>query len=306
MHKCLNKKCGTYWLNPRPLPDEVLKLYDSYSTHTIPTQPPARKISLARSLLELMRKSIHEEYGYKNNIPKYIKTVLVTISHLHPGWRNSQLNQILYVPFVKNGKLLDVGCGNGSTMKRFQELGFTVSGTDFDSKAIEEARKEGLNVHLGDLQEIAFPKNTFDVVFLSHVIEHVPNPVELLVECRRILKPNGFLIALTPNANSSGHQKFKHHWRGLEIPRHLQVFTPASLAHVAAQSGFMKIQSGTCMQGIHYLWNASKEHAQSGSFQIPPATKIKRVKDHVRLFGTGIKFALAPGREETLVIRCQK
>jgi 2-polyprenyl-3-methyl-5-hydroxy-6-metoxy-1,4-benzoquinol methylase len=306
LSQCSNDKCNTCWLNPAPITEEIVKLYDTYSTHSTPTQPAINKKSLVRKMAEMVRQNILSEYGYQNNLPKYIRPFLTFVSYLHPGWRNSQLNQILYVPFVQDGHLLDVGCGNGNAMTRFKERGFKVTGTDFDPKAIAEAKDNGLDVHLGDLQEISFPENTFDVVFLSHVIEHVPNPIEALAEYYRILKPGGYLIAVTPNANSLSHKKFKEHWRGLEIPRHLQIFTPASLANAAKKAGFKKVEGKTCLQGIHYLWDASKNHQATGSFDIPTPSKLKRLKDQIRLFTAGIRFTFAPGQEETILLQCQK
>lgn len=306
MSTCSNKKCGTCWLNPTPLPKEIAKLYNTYSTHSTPLPQPIIKKSFFRSILEVIRKTIFEEYGYQSNVPTPLKPLLKLISHLHPGWSNSQLNQILYVPFVKNGLLLDVGCGNGNAMERFKERGWQVVGTDFDAKAVNEAKDKGLDVHLGDLKELAFPGNTFDVVFLSHVIEHVPFPIDALSEYYRILKPGGYLIAITPNANSTSHKKFKHHWRGLEVPRHLQIFTPTSLADAAKKAGFTKVQGKTCLQGMHYLRDASKAHVETGNFNIPASTKMKRFKDQVFLFTAGMRFAFAPGQEETVLLQCQK
>lgn len=306
MSICSNSKCGTCWLNPAPLPEELVKLYNTYTTHSTPLPPSIIKKSFFRSILEMTRKTIFEEYGYKNNAPKPLKLFLKIISYLHPGWRDSQLNQILYVPFVENGLLLDVGCGNGNAMERFKERNWKVKGTDFDPKAISEAKEKGLDVYLGDLKEIAFPDNSFDLVFLSHVIEHVPFPIDTLTECYRILKPEGHLVAITPNANSKSHKDFKHHWRGLEIPRHLQIFTPNSLADAASQAGFTKVRGKTCLQGIHYLRDASKAHLKTGNFDVPAPTKIKGLKDKIFLFTTGIRFTFAPGQEETVLLQCQK
>lgn len=254
----------------------------------------------------MARKVVQEEYGYKNDLPSYLKPFLKIITHFHPGWRNSQLNELLYVPFIENGLLLDIGCGNGNAMERFQKKGWNVVGTDFDPKAVNEALNKGLNVHLGDLREISFPDNTYDVVFLSHVIEHVPDPIELLAECYRILKPNGLLIALTPNVNANSHARFKEHWRGLEIPRHLQIFTPTSLSHAAEQAGFENVSGQTCIQGIFYLRDASAEHVKTDSFELPAPKKLKRIRDQIYLFTSGIRFAIYPGKEETILLHCKK
>lgn len=306
MYICTDHKCGTYWLNPAPLVRELGKLYESYTTHSTPALVSETQNSLARRLLNHVRSAIYAKYQYKSLVHPYLQAVLRAVARIHPGWYNSQLNQLLYVPFIENGHLLDVGCGNGNAMVRFRDRGWRVTGIDFDESAIREASTKGLDVYTGDLKEIQFPSNTYDVVFLSHVIEHVPEPIAFLSECYRILKPGGLLIALTPNADSRSHVHFREHWRGLEIPRHLQVFTPASLANTATQAGFTRVMSKTCMQGTLYLHDASAEHTKSGSFDIPPPSRVKRLLNQVRLYTAGIRFALSPGKEETILLQCQK
>lgn len=65
----------------------------------------------------------------------------------------------------------------------------------------------------------------FDVVILSHVIEHLHDPVALLKMCHLLLEKNGLLVLLTPNVASYGHRKFGAGWCGLESPRHIHLFT---------------------------------------------------------------------------------
>ena len=74
-----------------------------------------------------------------------------------------------------------------------------------------------------------YPADSFDAVIMSHVIEHVPQPRELLAECARLLKLGGRLVMLTPNAESFGLDYYGRCWRGLEPPRHLQIFSQPAL-----------------------------------------------------------------------------
>jgi SAM-dependent methyltransferase len=73
---------------------------------------------------------------------------------------------------------------------------------------------------------------------MNHVIEHVHDPVSMLKECHRILKEGGRLVAITPNIRSWGHRIYQRAWRGLEPPRHLQIFSRPSLTASAVQAGF--------------------------------------------------------------------
>lgn len=307
MRKCSSPVCGTYWLDPTPIPEDIPKLYPDYQTHT---DPPAIKPTKPRGVklfMEVMRQSVlAQELGYPSDIPKKYQRLLSNFSRIHPGWRDEQLNQVLYVPYVINGEFLDVGCGGGYAMMSLKNKGFNVTGTDFDEEAVKNAQRKGLRVFHGDLKNINFKENSFDVILLCHVIEHVPNPIEFLKECRRILKPGGYLIAITPNAASRGHNKFKESWRGLEVPRHLQVFTPHSLSTIGVQAGFNKVIGKTCIQGFSYLTEASKMHSRTGSFNLQAQTKTEQIVLKIKLFIFGIFFAISPGKEETALLVCQK
>jgi len=136
------------------------------------------------------------------------------------------------------GRLLDVGCGAGEGLLFLREMGWQVQGVDFDENAVNAARKMRLDVQRGSLKEQSFPDGTFDVVNLSHVIEHLPDPIETLAECRRILKRGGKLVLFTPNSSSLGHRIFKGDWRGLEPPRHLHIFSAKSMRLALIAAGF--------------------------------------------------------------------
>lgn len=80
------------------------------------------------------------------------------------------------------------------------------------------------DVDLGDLLDIGLEAASFDVIVMNHVIEHVYDPVATLVECRRLLAPEGKIIIITPNLKSYGHEIYGEDWRALEPPRHLHLF----------------------------------------------------------------------------------
>ncbi|MDH4231879.1 MAG: class I SAM-dependent methyltransferase, partial [Nitrospirota bacterium] len=95
------------------------------------------------------------------------------------------------------------------------------------------------------LEALGLPDETYDAVILNHVIEHVHDPVQLLTECRRVMKPDGLLTAVTPNASSYGHSYFLSRWRGLEPPRHLHLLSPSNLQKIAEKAGFSTIKIWT-------------------------------------------------------------
>jgi len=100
-------------------------------------------------------------------------------------------------------RLLDIGCGTGEYLKAASDRGMDVTGIDVDASLTERIhRKLGFRVVTGLFTADTFPRHTFDVIVLSHVIEHLQEPLELLKSIRAALKPGGAFVMCTPNADS--------------------------------------------------------------------------------------------------------
>jgi ubiquinone/menaquinone biosynthesis C-methylase UbiE len=135
-----------------------------------------------------------------------------------------------------------------------------VEGTECDVHAAEEARRQlGCVVHNGEPTQLSLSEDSFDAVTLQHVIEHHPDPIALVAECRRVLAPQGHLVIMTPNARGWGHRRYGHAWRGLEPPRHLLIHTRQSIDHVVREAGFKSYWSMTTPAGAEYFIAASRQ-----------------------------------------------
>jgi 2-polyprenyl-3-methyl-5-hydroxy-6-metoxy-1,4-benzoquinol methylase len=100
------------------------------------------------------------------------------------------------------GHLLDVGCGDGAFLKLAQDKGWAVSGTEHSSYAANYVSEAlGIPVFCGEVFAAGYPDNSFDVVTMWHVLEHVTDPGRYLREIHRILKPSGLLLVAVPNVN---------------------------------------------------------------------------------------------------------
>jgi SAM-dependent methyltransferase len=141
--------------------------------------------------------------------------------------------------FRSSGTLLDVGCGAGFFVREASDAGFAAEGVEFSREAVEFGRKEGgVRLTQGDLLSSEFPENTYDVVTLWHVLEHLPRPVETLKKIRTLLKRGGILVIAVPNFGSLQARLFRDRWYHLEVPRHLFHFTPGALRGLLAGQGF--------------------------------------------------------------------
>ena len=138
----------------------------------------------------------------------------------------------------KEYDMLDIGCGNGSLLWQMRSLGWEVSGVEPDSKSAKEAQSAGLDVRAELWPSEPWPEEHFDAITLFHVMEHLHDPVQTLADCWKLLKPGGQIVIATPNYEACGREYFGPDWRGLEIPRHLVLFTEKSLWKAMEKSGF--------------------------------------------------------------------
>jgi 2-polyprenyl-3-methyl-5-hydroxy-6-metoxy-1,4-benzoquinol methylase len=262
--------CKLLWLNPFPIPEELSKIYGSYYTHDETNYYAGKNIkkSLIGKIGDYLRFQVYRSFGYKDALLKSGIKYRINIGGRIPVFKNYILLDMLRVHPSWGKKLLDVGAGNGEFLKLMKMLGWVVEGTETDERAVNYARSNhALTMHLGFLSDIKLPDNTYDVITLSHVIEHVFNPEELMLECKRLLKPGGRLVILTPNSGSLAHRKFGKYWRGLEIPRHMFVFSVKNFSILAQKTGFICETLTSSARIARYLYSTST-HIKQGKFNI--------------------------------------
>lgn len=242
MRSCLGDGCGAYWLDPRPATDELVHLYANYYTHG----DESRRTGARRLYDRLLRAFQKTHFRLAPSVTdRFIYGLLM----FHPGRRYAALAACMGIPPLPGGRLLEVGCGDGAKLVALGELGWTTEGIDFDPGAVARAQSRGLEVKVGGLEEQGYADASFDAVVSTHVVEHVADVRAMFVEALRVLKPGGHFVAYTPNAAGMGHRLFGRHWRGLEIPRHLQIFTPAALARLARDAGYEVERCGSSGRG---------------------------------------------------------
>jgi 2-polyprenyl-3-methyl-5-hydroxy-6-metoxy-1,4-benzoquinol methylase len=151
------------------------------------------------------------------------------------AWRSGQALRRLK---QKKAKVLDVGCGRGLLLRAFQRNGCDVTGTEFSDGACRFAREVlKLPVRVGLLPEFNFPDNSFDIVVMWHVLEHVSDPRPMVTEVARILRPGGIFLVAVPNFGSPEAQLTRAGWFHLDCPRHLSHHTQESLSQMLHAAG---------------------------------------------------------------------
>lgn len=292
--------CGTISLDPRPVGNGLEFVYTAaYSARKGTVAPGAgrRHAWLARLRRSLLRGVLAGSFGYKHTASPQ-DCLLAKLLGWLPGLRERAANSIMGLHYMSpSATLLDVGCGVGQFMGTLKALGWTVVGVDTDARVVETARTAGLDARCGQLKAFGFPDESFDVITLRHVIEHVSDPSALLSEVKRLLKPGGMMLMATPNAASLGQSVFGSHWLGLDVSRHMHIFTSQSLAGLARQVGFERLDirsSARITRIVATVSQAHRKHKINAYYQRAPLT--------VRLYGAALmvkaKLHLALGRDD--------
>jgi SAM-dependent methyltransferase len=132
------------------------------------------------------------------------------------------------------GRLLDLGCGRGDHLTAFERLGFDVVGADASTPPPELARRHAIRTVDLDSEPLPFPEDEFDFVFAKSIVEHLDDPIRVLAETLRVLRPGGVIVVMTPS--------WEHmHWGPFYAdPTHVSPFTAPALRDALALAGFAK------------------------------------------------------------------
>jgi 2-polyprenyl-3-methyl-5-hydroxy-6-metoxy-1,4-benzoquinol methylase len=138
------------------------------------------------------------------------------------GWfRRRRAARLHQLRGERTGAVLDIGCGRGHFLNALRQRGWACTGTELSDKAANHARETlALDVRVGPFREGMFPDDTFDVVFLWHVLEHIPDTFDALMQVRRLLRTGGMLVVALPNLASWQARLSRYGWFHLDLPRH--------------------------------------------------------------------------------------
>lgn len=139
--------------------------------------------------------------------------------------------------FVEIGNILDVGCSFGGFLECARDRGWRPYGLDVSQPVIDHVRKLGISAHQGSLSSATYETNFFSAITMVEVIEHLPDPLEDLRHCYRILRPGGVLAIQTGNIESVA-AKLQGKKFGYYLPGHVVYFSPKTIRTMLRKAGF--------------------------------------------------------------------
>jgi len=202
---------------------------------------------------------IHPEIDFtdKEWMELYNKEYFGEMTKWHKNERVDSIKKRLDHLFKLNKKeeinFLDVGCGEGYALLDSYNREWNTFGFDISDNRIESVQNKKIEFTLGSIFNVKYPDNFFDIIYMDSVLEHVPNPLNYLIELNRIMKTNGVLYIGVPNENSlfNDVRKLINHFKNIdasiklrpfEQPYHIVGYTQKTLKEISEQSNFHLVE----------------------------------------------------------------
>jgi len=195
---------------------------DLYFTHPLPQLPP----------LDLYNNDYYASWGMTDGqLPNYV----YKLKRKNMAHHLAQIQKL-----VPTGRILEVGSAMGSFLKVAQEGGYDVFGVEVSAQGCEAARSlvgEKCIIQ-GTVEEANLEENSFDVIFLSDLLEHIPQPTRFLEELNKLLKINGLIYIVTPDPKHWSHKVFGKNWVHHK-EEHLLFFSEKSLEWISDRYSYI-------------------------------------------------------------------
>jgi 2-polyprenyl-3-methyl-5-hydroxy-6-metoxy-1,4-benzoquinol methylase len=254
------RQCGLRFTNPRPDEDKLAGYYDSeeYISHS------------------------NEGFSLVNGLYKIARTFTLR-------------KKLKLIDRLSDNKhLLDVGCGTGHFIDYCQQHGWQISGVEPNETARQQAENKTnikISPELNGLND-----QTFDVITLWHVLEHLPNLENTINKLKSLLASEGVLIIAVPNYEAYEESVFKENWAAYDVPRHLYHFNRNAVITLANKYGLKVVRTYPMKLDSFYISLLSNKH-KTGS------------NNYIKSFITGLLsnvYAVKSGNYSSLIYQLEK
>jgi SAM-dependent methyltransferase len=203
------------------------------------------------------------------------------------------------------GRVLDVGCGNGSRyLDVLRALGWTTFGVEPSPAAVASAVAKGHQAVVGTAEDLHVPAQSMDVVTIWHVLEHTHSPRLALESCFRALRPGGVLSLCVPNYASLQATVLRGFWWSSDAPRHLFQFTRPTLRRYLDEVGFRAVHmttrtgSTSWQRAVRHMLNAmlGTRWTRDSRWASELLEPFVRMLSLVRFFGVGAELRVTAER----------
>jgi len=233
--KC--KNCKLSFSNPRLKNDQLKNHYSSTNDFGSPID-----------IKDLIYQSInvHNKFFLTNffDYPFGKKNMWYKLTH-YPLYliRRKKMSKTLYIPkYIKNGKILEIGCSYGLYLFQLKMIGWDVKGIELNKKAVDYGKnKLSLDILNLDIQDYE-SEEKFDIIYLRMVLEHVESPKIVLKKCHALLKPHGKLVLILPDISGIEVRIYKKYAYTLQLPYHLYHFSPNTIRNYLKLLNFQEVK----------------------------------------------------------------
>ena len=160
----------------------------------------------------------------------------------------------------ENKTLLDIGCGTGDFLETAIKDNWSITGIEPNEQARQIANSK-TNNSVFEIEELLKLKpNSFDVITLWHVLEHLPNLEMHTALLKSLLKPNGTLVIAVPNYKSYDAKHYKSFWAAYDVPRHLWHFSKTSISKLFKKENLILVETLPMIFDAYYVCLLSEKY----------------------------------------------
>ena len=224
------KSCNLWITSPRPTATKIGKYYqsDAYISHTNKANNPINVLyKIVRSITLKQKTNLLKKYKPK-------------------------------------GKVLDYGCGTGDFLLACKKSGFSISGIEPDESARKQAAEKNkirINANIKEHEK----SDKVDIITLWHVLEHVPDPNDIIKKLKKRLNKDGILIIAVPNRESLDAKLYNEYWAAYDVPRHLFHFNKLNIKKLARNRNLKVKEIVPQNFDAFYVSMLSEKYSKGGS-----------------------------------------